>query len=371
MNAPTSSARILAGRTVTGPVSARITVDGRPYVNFFGAGYLALSGIPEIREAARRVLDGLEPFAKQLPAGHGATDPIFDEVERAAAAACGTQTSVYFASGYLIGMVGLASLDQAFDVLVLDESAHFSLRDAAKLASRPTFTFAHCDAESLREVLARHVNPGQRPLLLTDGAFATTGRIPPLAEYARAVGEYQGRLFIDESHAFGVVGDNGRGATEHCKVEHIASSAATLSKALCAHGAIIGCSPAVASRVRAVPPLVAACAGSPVSAAAASAALQYIAQRPGLRAELRATTMFLRCRLRQIGLDVLDSPAPIVSFCAGTADEMRTLQRRAFDRGIYIHHSTYIGAGPEGMIRCAVFRDHTRDDIEALIAALS
>lgn len=362
--------KILSGRTVTGPVSARMTVDGRPYINFFGAGYLALSNVPEIRSVVRRLLDEGAPLAQHLPAAHGATDSVFDAVERAAAAACGSESAIYFASGYLIGAAGLASLHDTFDVIAIDASAHFNLKDGAKLSGKPTFEFAHCDSNALEALLRRELGPKQRPLVVTDGAFATSGRIPPLEEYARIIVPYDGRLFIDEAHSFGIVGENGRGAAEYCGVQSVATIGATCSKAYCAFGAFIACSRDTALRLRTTPPTNAANAGSPLLAAAAAASLDYVAIRPQLRDNVRAMTKYLRSRLRQIGIDVPESPAPIVSFQLGRRADMQALQRRAFECGIYIHHSNYIGAGPDGVIRCAVFRDHTRDDIDALISVL-
>jgi 8-amino-7-oxononanoate synthase len=370
MNASRDSMKVLSGRTVTGPISARMTIDGKPYVNFFGAAYLALSGIPAIREAVLEQIRLGAPWAQHLPAAHGATDPVFGEVERAGARACQTEASIYFASGYLIGAVGLAAVDVPFDLIAMDETAHFSLQDAATLSRRPVFAFRHCDVDSLRDVLNRNLRPGQRAVLLTDGAFATTGRIPPLGEYAAVLASCDGRMLIDESHAFGVVGENGRGAAEHCGVESVAIRGATLSKAYCAQGAIVGCSGAAAVRSHTTVPTRAANAGSPLSAAAATATLEYVAAHPEVRDRVREMTDYLRMRLRDAGLDVISSPAPIVSFRCGSGDEMQALQRKAFDRGIYLHYSRYIGAGVEGMIRCAVFRDHSRSDIDELIDML-
>lgn len=367
---PASNQPLLAGRIVGGPASARVTIDGREYINFFGSAYLALSGVPQIRAAVEQALSQGASFAQHFAPILGGVDPIFDGTERAGAFACGKEASVYFASGYLIGTVGIASVDQPFDLLILDESAHYSLKDAAKLTGLPSFTFAHCDAGSLREVLTRHVRANQRPLVLTDGVFATTGRIPPLADYAAQLAPYDGRLFVDEAHGFGVVGDHGRGATEYCGVEYIASTGATLSKAFCAQGAIVGCSAATAARLRTLPQLRGANAGSPLSAAAATASFAYVRAHPEFRGNLRTMTDYFRARLRSIGLEVIDSPAPIVAFHFGRRTDMLAVQHNLFNRGIYIYHSTYIGAGSEGVIRCAVFRDHSRDDIDALVSAL-
>jgi 8-amino-7-oxononanoate synthase len=362
----------MAGRRVDGPASARVTIDGREYINFFGSGYLALARFPEVRAAALDALEKGTAFAQQFPSSLETFDPHFAHVERAAAAACGTQASVYFASGYLIGMVGLASLKEMFDLVALDEHAHYNLQDAAKLLELPSFTFANCDAGALADLLKREAQEkGRRPLVLTDGVFATTGRLPPLADYAAILVPYGGRLFVDESHAFGVVGEYGRGAAEYCGVEEVASTGATLSKAYCAQGAVVGCSSAVAARLRNLPPLRGACAGSPLSAAVAAAALTFVGSRPTLRTDLRALTDYLRMRLRALGLAIPDSPAPIVAFKWGDREEMLALQRRAFERGVYLYHSTYIGTDADGVIRCAVFRDHSREDIDALVDVLT
>jgi 8-amino-7-oxononanoate synthase len=365
-----SPRKILAGRTVRGSISARIVIDDKPYINFFGAGYLALSNAPEIRSAVRKALDEGAPFARHMPSAHEANDPIFDAVERAGAVACGREASVYFASGYLIGLVGITSLERSFDFILMDELAHHSLQDAAKASGKPIVTFHHGDSDSLGAALRQHASTKKSPLIMTDGVFPTTGRVPPLRAYASLIAEYEGQLLVDESHAFGVVGENGRGAAEHCGVGDIAVGGATLSKAYCAQGAIIGCSAQTAVRLAVTSPTGGANSGSPLSAAAAAASLIYVSQRPELRRELHAKTEYLRKALRGIGIEVIDSPAPIVSFQCGNRTDMQALQRRAFERGIYLHYSTYIGAGPDGVIRCAVFRDHSSQDMDALIEVL-
>lgn len=362
---------ILLNRTIQGPASARITIDGREYINFFGSGYLALSMIPEIREVALRMVQSGAAFARQVPSALGTLEAAFEDVEQAAATSSHTEAAIYFASGYFIGVGGLAALTDSYDVILLDEHAHYCLVDGARITGLPTYTFAHCDTDSLADTLKHCIQGRRRPLAVTDGTFATTGRIPPLAEYASVLAPYDGRIFVDESHSFGVVGNHGRGSAEYCGVERFATTGATLSKAYCAQGAFIGCSGADLPRIRALPSFRGACAGSPISAAVAAASLRYVAERPRLRGELSAMTEYLRTRLRGIGIDVIDSPAPIVSFRLGSRHDMQNIQRRVFSSGIYIYYSTYLGAGAEGTLRCAVFHDHSKADIDALVEAIS
>ena len=179
--------QLLSGRRLGGPAAARMTIDGKEFINFFGAGYLALTNVPEVRTAVSEALASGVSFADHVPAGLGGVDPLFARVERLAAAALGTEACVYFASGYLIGAVGITAYEKKFDLIVMDELAHYNLRDAAKQSGLPTYTFAHSDPGSLAETLKRHVGSGQRPLIMTDGVF-TTGHIPPLG---RICGHHQ------------------------------------------------------------------------------------------------------------------------------------------------------------------------------------
>lgn len=360
---------VLGDRKIGGAASARMLIDGRPYLNFFGAGYLALANLPEVRSAVRGALDAGVAFADHVPKALGGIDPAFEEVERASAQALGTEACVYFPSGYLIGAVGLASFETPFDLIVLDELAHYNLRDAAKQSGLRIRAFSNSDPESLREVLRENVRAKQKPLVMTDGVF-TTGRVPPLAAYAVEIASYDGRLFVDESHSFGVIGERGQGALEHCGVKGAVPVGATLSKAYCAQGAILGCSAATAARLRQIPPVRGCCAGSPLSAVAATASLAYMSAHPEIRTELRVLADYLRSRIRRLGIDVMETPAPVVAFQYGGWKDMHALQHRLFERGIHIYHSVHLGTGSEGMIRCSVFRDHTREDVDRLITEL-
>jgi 7-keto-8-aminopelargonate synthetase-like enzyme len=94
-------------------------------------------------------------------------------------------------------------------------------------------------------------------------------------------------------------------------------------------------------------------------------------EHPELRNRLATLTRYFRQRLREIGLDVIDSPAPIVSFGLGTSKDMLAVKRQLFAQGINIYVSNYLGSGEHGIIRCAVFADHHKDDIDRLVDALA
>jgi 7-keto-8-aminopelargonate synthetase-like enzyme len=360
--------RLLAGRQVRGPESARIWIDDEPYVNFVGCSYLALQSTDELRSAGQRALDLGHPWSQMSSSAYGGSDPVFDEIAAEGALYFGRETCVFMPTGYFSGPAAVAGLQGSFDLILIDELAHFSLLDAAWLAGCPVFAFTHADANAVQD-LVRQKCSGQRPLLLTDGVFATSGRLPPLAEYAQILRTVGGQLFIDESHAYGVVGPAGQGAAEHCGVAS-AHHAGTLGKGFCAQGALLPCSSEFAVRVRALPPLRGAGAGSPVSALVGAAALRLARQEPQRRERLHQLTQRLKTGLRGLGLHILQTPAPITSFRTGTRTQMESLQRSLFAVGLHVVISNYIGSGPEGVFRCATFADHTEADIDRLVAAL-
>jgi 7-keto-8-aminopelargonate synthetase-like enzyme len=366
MSHPTA---LLAGRTVRGPESARIWVDEQPYINFAGCSYLALQSFDELRDAGRLAVELGHPWSQMRSAAYGGADPVFGEVEAEGARFFERETSVFMPTGYFCGPAAVAGLQSSFDVIFIDELAHFSLFDAARLSGCPMFIFSHGDADALRDgVLARSLST-QRPLILTDGVFATTGLVPPLADYASVAAAAGGRLLVDESHAYGVLGRHGRGAAEHCGVAD-ALHAGTLGKGFCAQGGLLPCTRDFAARVRSLPPVRGAGAGSPVSALVAAAAMRVTRTQPQRREHLSAISQRLKAGLRGLGLHVIDTPAPITSFRAGRKSDMLALQQALFNDGLHVIVSSYIGAGPEGVIRCATYADHSDHDIDALIASL-
>lgn len=367
---PVRTAEPLARRQVSGSAAARWTIDGEEYLNFAGCGYLALAGLPELRAAAYAALDHGAPFTRQMPAAYGGTDSAFDEVEGVVADAMGTEAAAYFASGYLIGMVGLAAFARAADHLFLDDGAHRNLADAARLSGLPVTVFAHRRPDALAAAVRRNLTAGQRPVVLTDGTSTVTGELAPLDVFARLVEPLGGLLFVDDSHGFGVVGEHGRGAVEHLGVESVSVAAATLTKAYCAAGAAVGGARNAVRRVYHGPPARHANQGSPLSAAVAAAAVRYMLAHPERRRRLRELTDRLRGGLRDGGIDVPDSPAPIVSFCVGDGPAMRKLQQVLFAQGIYLPISNYRGDGA-ALFRCAVFANHSVDDLETLVAAVT
>ncbi|WP_418126053.1 aminotransferase class I/II-fold pyridoxal phosphate-dependent enzyme [Variovorax sp. 160MFSha2.1] len=360
----------VAGGRVESPSGALMMVDGQALLCFGGSSYLGLGGAPELLDAGCAALRQFGA-STHLARHYGFSAGANQEAEAEACRFFDVDDAMYFGTGYLFGIIALAGLAPDCDAIYLDECAHYSLRDGAHATRKPVHLFKHRDADDLARHLERTLGPGERPLVATDGMFPTFGVIAPLQAYARAIASRCGWLVVDESHAFGTLGPLGRGAVEAAGLsfERIVAGGST-AKAFGAHGGLaLGSARTIASLWR-TPAARGAVLGCSAGAAMTAQSLRHIRQHPEILLRLRDNARALKDGLRELGLQVDDSDGPVATFVHGDAQEMQRIQAALFGRGIFIAYSTYVGAGPEGVLRCATFADHTPQHIDRLLTTL-
>lgn len=351
------------------PIGARMIVDGQEVDYFCGTSYYAFHGNPRVIEAARAAT-----LAYGLGPGTGAGMPIYDALSEALCDWFRAEKVTYLISGYLSPAALMQGLADEIDLIVMDEVTHYSGREAVAGLGLPILTFAHLDPEDLRKLLARALRPGQRVALLTDGVFPSTGALPPLDDYRAILDEVGGFLCVDDSHGLGVLGAGGRGALEHFGAEGPRSFVAgTLSKAFGGLGGIVPGSAELAAKIsRKAMVMRGASPPPPASAAAALEALRILTETPELRQRLAQNVKRARDGIRGLGLDLPDTPVPILSLRAPGSNLQavaETLQRR----GIQIRHGGPLGysdSPPVETLRIAIFATHSPEQIDRLVSAL-
>jgi 8-amino-7-oxononanoate synthase len=367
---------------------AETVIDGRRYLYFAGTGYLGLQGHPYVIRAACEATERYGIGSATTRAGLGNTPPVL-EVERQAARFFGAEDAFYFMSGYVGNDVLARMIDGEVDVVFVDECSHYCVVEAAARFGKPVHRFRHADADALADGLCKGVPPGARPLVMTDGVFSALGTIAPVAEYCEILRRYAGSsLLIDDAHGLGVLGQHGRGTLEHAGLFELGVNVdlpdrdkpdspclllcGTLSKALGGYGGIIPGRRAILERIKTTTHYYAGASPPPIPAAAASArAIELVIDHPEMRTQLRDNVQAVRSGLREMGLDVDDTPAPIICLTLGTADAMQRIQRELADRGIMVAYlPAYSGLGPEGALRLAVFATHTDAMIRRLLDEL-
>jgi 8-amino-7-oxononanoate synthase len=357
-------------RTLESAVGAEIVVDGQRYINFAGSSYLGLSGRPETVAAGVAALRE-SGSGYQFPRHHGIATRAHQDVESEAAAFFATQAAIYLASGYYFGLVAIASVRDDFDAIFFDELCHYSLREAIAASGLPSHSYRHLDVEDLATNLKRHLRAQHMPLIVTDGMYSTFGEIAPLDELARVMAPYDGCLLVDESHSFGVLGQSGRGAVEHHRLADASIlSGGSLCKAFGGSGGIIPAQLTEIEACRSTPAGRGAAAGLPANAAMCATNLRYVREHPELLKRLRSNVAYLKNGLRNLGLEIPDTVAPVAAFVPGAGESIRALHQQLMAEGIFVFHSKYIGAGPAGAIRCGIFADHTTLHADRLVDAL-
>jgi 8-amino-7-oxononanoate synthase len=356
--------------TLQSSVGAEVVLDGKKYINFGGSSYLGLSSNPEVIKAGIAALQECgcgPPMARD----QGITSRAHQEAEAEIAKVFGSAAGMFLASGYMFGLLALTALCRTYTQIFFDEYVHYSLRDAIAASGLRAFEFRHLDAASLAAQLRQNVGGSERPLIVTDGLFSTLGEIAPLDELDRVSAPYEARILVDESHSFGVLGRSGRGVREHFGMsEQEALVGGSLAKAFGCCGGIVPASEEVVALFRSMPASMGASAGSPAAAAICARSLTYFREHPELLQRLRSNIKYLKDGLRRLGLEVADSEAPVAAFTLGTRQAMQALKAQLKAAGIFVYHSTYVGAGTAGVIRVGIFADHTREHLARLLEAL-
>ena len=350
---------------------AETVINGRTYVYFGGTGYFGLHGHPELIKAGVEAFPKYGTHSGTTRSGFG-NNPVLLEVERRLADYFGTEDAVYFVSGYFANLVLAQGLAASYDVIFIDETAHFSVRDGAATAGKPVHTFRHRDPDDLAAQLKKILKPKERPLLLTDGVFPTFGHIAPVPDYVRALAPYNGLIGLDDSHAVGVLGATGRGTSEHfgLRGENL-HFAGTLSKAFGAHGGFLPSSRRLIQHIRQNLGVYSGSSPTPTPIAASSAkGLELVKAHPEWREALRKNTSLVKQGLRCLGFETNDSPVPIATFTLKSAEEMKKVQKTLMDRGVAVAYLKYVGAPSGGVLRATVFSTHTEAHIQKLLDEL-
>jgi glycine C-acetyltransferase len=354
----------------------RIVVDGRPLVNFGSDSFLGLDQDPRVQDAIRR---GLEKWGTHNGASRAfASVRANVEAEEALADWLGVESVLILPSVMLANFGAIPGLVGRQDAVVMDEQAHSSMQEAAKIAranGAKVATFAHSDPAALEKTL-HSLKPYRSALVCIDGVYSMSGRIPPMADLdpvARAAGAV---LYVDDAHGTGVLGEQGRGTVlEALGSYENAFVVGSLSKAFSCAGGFIGC-PGPFQRllkIRCAPYVF----GGPVvppylEAIGAVIDILRSDEYPRLRARLDASIRRVIGGLTELGLVVMGAVTPIVSVLIG--DEAATLNagKFLFDRGYYVQ-SVLFPAVPyhAGVLRIQCNSNHEDSEIQGLIAAFA
>jgi len=289
--------------------------DGRSLILLASNNYLGLANHPRVVAAAKQAADewGVGAGSARLITG-GVT--LHDELERRLAELKGTADAVVFSSGYLANLGTISALLGPEDAVFSDELNHASIIDGCRLSKADIHVYPHRDADHLEKQLAdwRRDHGAARALVVTDSVFSMDGDLAPLPDLADVCEVYGAMLMVDEAHATGVVGPEGRGAVAHFRMEErVPIVMGTLSKALGSAGGFIAGSTDLCDYLRnkARAFIFDTAMPAPV-AAAALAALDILVLEPTRPDRVREKARRFHDELQMLGFETLAPDAAVV-----------------------------------------------------------
>jgi 8-amino-7-oxononanoate synthase len=342
-----------------------VVAEGRKFLMLSSYDYLGLIGDPRIDEAAIEAIRKYGTGTGGVRMLTGTID-LHHQMERDVAAFKGTAEAITFSSGYLANLAVIASLLTPQDRVILDALSHRSLVDACRLAGVPLQRFRHNDMASLRHELATGA-PANRTLIIADGVFSMDGdicKLPDLVEIKREFGCF---LMIDESHASGVLGANGRGTDEHFGIsaDEVDIWTGSLAKAIPSNGGFAAVSQELAIYLQhSAAPFIFSAALAPPSVAAVSAALEILKSEPERVARNQQNSAFLRDGLRELGYDTGHSETAIVPVILNDEKTAALMAGRLRELGIFVTPILF-PAVPMGSarLRLCVTAAHSLEDL--------
>jgi len=358
------------------PQAARATMEGRGEVLILSSNnYLGLSDEPSVIEAG---IEGL----KELGAGTASvrficgTYTIHRELEETLASFVGTESSLSFVACWNANEAFTGTIAQEGDFVISDALNHASIIDSMRLGKAiskcTTGVFKHADMDDLRAKLAEQKG-AKRRFIWTDGVFSMEGAIAKLPDILQIARDTNSIVVMDDSHATGVLGKNGRGTAEHFGVVgEVDVITSTLGKALGgAAGGFVAGSAALTDYLtqRARPQLFSNALPTTV-AASAMQAVRYVEAHPERVETLRQNTKYFREQIIEAGFKPLAGETPIVPIIVGETAAAIQMSNMLLDEGVFVTGFGFpVVPHGQARVRCQISAAHTRDDLDEAVRA--
>lgn len=359
--------RVLEGEQ--GPVAL---IDGKRVVNLASNNYLGLTSHPRLRAAAIKAIEdyGVGSGAVRTIIG---TMVLHEQLEERLARFKETEASIVFQSGFTANTGVIPALFGETDVIISDELNHASIIDGCRLSRATRKVYRHRDMADLEQRLEES-KEAQKLLVVTDGVFSMDGDIAPLPAIVELSERFGAIVMVDDAHASGVLGRNGRGTVDHFGLHgRVQIQVGTLSKAMGALGGYIAGKRSLREwLVQRGRPYLFSTSHPPSVAATCIAALDVLEEEPHLINRLWDNTRYFKDGLMSLGFDTGSSETPITPVIVGESAQAIQMSRRLFEEGVFAQAIGYpTVARDRARVRTIVTAAHTRDQLDIALDAFS
>jgi glycine C-acetyltransferase len=353
------------------------TYDGKRVINLASNNYLGLTAHPKLREAAIQAIKdyGVGSGAVRTIAG---TMKIHMELEEKIARFKNVEACVVFQSGFTANAGTVSSILGKDDFIISDELNHASIIDGARLSRAKIKVFRHKDMAHAEELLKEVASEPGHKLLITDGVFSMDGDIGPVDKLCDLADKYGAIMMVDDAHASGVLGRNGRGTIDHFHCHgRVDIQVGTLSKAIGSLGGYVcGSRDLIDFLYHRARPFLFSTSHPPSVAATCIAAFDLLETEPERIERLWDNTRYFKAELGRLGFNIggVTTPAsetPITPIIIGDGRQAMDFSRALFDAGVMATGIAFPTV-PEGKarIRTIMTSEHTRADLDQALETL-
>ncbi len=348
----------------------KVKIKGKEYIMIGSNNYLGLVGDERINRAMKEAIDkyGSGTCGSRFLNG---TLSMYVEFEEELAEFMEKEAALIFSTGYQTNLGIISALGTKNDALIIDRLDHASLIDATRLSFSKVYKFKHNDMDDLERIL-KTIPDDMGKLIVVDGVYSMDGDIAPLDKMVEIKKKYGARLFVDDAHGVGVLGEKGRGAAEHYDVlKEVDIIMCTFSKSFASLGGFVAGDKKVIEYIKHFGrPMIFSASITPAAAAAAKEALKIIKTEPERRKRLQEIANYMKSEFTKMGYNTGNTETAIIPVIIGDDEKTFKLWLALRELGIFVTPVISPAVSPDNSrIRTSYTATHSDEELEAVLKA--
>ncbi|MAL18836.1 MAG: 8-amino-7-oxononanoate synthase [Balneola sp.] len=347
-----------------------VEIEGRKVIMAGSNNYLGLTNDQRTIKAAQEALTKYGTGCTGSRYLNGTLDSHL-ELEEKLAEFMGKESCVLFSTGYQTNEGAIQTIADRNDIIFSDKDNHACIVVGTLVSNAKTMRYKHNDMDQLRKLLER-ADPDAGKIIVTDGVFSMSGTLANVPDLVKLAKEFDARLYLDDAHAIGVVGDGGRGsASVFGLTDEVDLISGTFSKSFASLGGfLVGDRPVIEYIRHKSPAHIFSASMPPANVATVLKALEILQEEPWRLERLEVISNYMRKGLRDLGFNVWSSQSPIIPVVIGDMMKCFEFWKDLFEAGVYTN-AVIPPAVPQGqsLLRTSYMASHTDDHLDQILEA--
>lgn len=347
-----------------------VQIEGRDVIMAGSNNYLGLTNDPRTMKAAQDVIKVYGTGCTGSRYLNGTLD-LHLELEEKLAEFMNKEACVLFSTGYQTNEGSIQTIAGRNDIIFSDKDNHACIVVGTQVSNAKTVRYKHNDIAHLRRLL-ENADPEAGKIIISDGVFSMSGTIAKIPELLELAKEYGARLYLDDAHAIGVIGDGGRGsASVFGLLDEVDLISGTFSKSFASLGGfIVGERPVIEYIRHNSPAHIFSASMPPANVATVLKALEILQEEPWRLERLEEISNYMRTELRKLGFNVWTSQTPIIPVVIGGMNECFSFWKDLFEEGVYVNAVVPPGVpAGQSLVRTSYMATHTNEQLDRILDA--